>query len=105
MIVREPIFKPEPTTLVGRCGRYILDLIAEVGKASAICIGAFAGMRGLVNRRERKEVVSQIYNCAIKSLPVVSLVAFFIGMILALQLGLELRRFNQENLIGYFTQN
>lgn len=100
MIVREPIFKQEPKSFISKCGRYVLDVIAEVGKASAICIGAFASMRGLVHHRERKEVVSQIYNCAVKSLPVVTVVAFFIGMILALQLGIELRRFNQENLIG-----
>ena len=100
MIVREPIFKQEPKSFIGKCGRYVLDVIAEVGKASAICIGAFASMRGLVHHRERKEVVSQIYNCAVKSLPVVTVVAFFIGMILALQLGIELRRFNQENMIG-----
>lgn len=100
MIVREPKIKPTPNTIFGRLGQYILDAVAEVGKATAICFGAFAGINGLLHKRERKEVVSQIYNCAIKSLPVVSLVAFFIGMILALQLGIELRRYNQENLIG-----
>lgn len=100
MIVREPVFKPEPTTFISKIGRYLLDVIAEVGRATAICIGSFGGMHGLMRKRERKEVVKQIYNCAIKSLPVVTVVAFFIGMILALQLGIELRRYNQENLIG-----
>ena len=57
MIVREPIFKQEPKSFIGKCGRYVLDVIAEVEKASVICIGAFASMRGLVHHRERKEVV------------------------------------------------
>src|SRR5574344_3084558 len=36
----------------------------------------------------------------IKSLPVISVVGMFTGMILGLQVGLELRRFNQEIYIG-----
>lgn len=42
----------------------------------------------------------QLYSSGIRTLPVVTLVSLFTGMILALQVGLELRRFNQETYLG-----
>ena len=100
MIVREPVPRIEPSNAVQKLGQDFIGVIAEVGKASLICSGAFANMRYAMTRRSRREIVRQIHVCAVKSLPVVSVVAFFIGMILALQIGIELRRYNQESLIG-----
>jgi len=50
--------------------------------------------------RARREVAMQLYITGIKSLGVITVVAFFTGMILALQTGLELQRFGQEVNIG-----
>lgn len=50
--------------------------------------------------RMRHEVVYQMFLTGIKSLGVITVVAMFTGMILALQTGLELRRFGQEVNIG-----
>jgi phospholipid/cholesterol/gamma-HCH transport system permease protein len=100
MIVREPVPRSEPRNAVQKLGQDFIGVIAEVGKAAMICGGAFANMRYALTRRSRHEIVRQIHVCAVKSLPVVSVVAFFIGMILALQIGIELRRYNQESLIG-----
>ena len=100
MIVREPVPRIEPSNAVQKLGQDFIGVIAEVGKASLICSGAFANMRYAMTRRSRREIVRQIHVCAVKSLPVVSVVAFFIGMILALQIGIELRRYNQEVYIG-----
>jgi phospholipid/cholesterol/gamma-HCH transport system permease protein len=61
---------------------------------------AFAGARYAWTERARHEVLSQIFTSGIKSLGVITVVAVFTGMILALQTGLELRRFNQEEYIG-----
>lgn len=44
--------------------------------------------------------MTQMFITGIKSLGVISVVALFIGMILALQTGLELRRYGQEVYIG-----
>lgn len=52
------------------------------------------------SKRNRYEVVYQMYTTGIKSLGVITVVALFTGMILALQTGLELRRFGQEANIG-----
>jgi len=51
-------------------------------------------------RRNFQEIVVQMYNGGIKSLGVVTIVAVFIGMIMALQLGIELRVYNQEAMVG-----
>jgi phospholipid/cholesterol/gamma-HCH transport system permease protein len=44
--------------------------------------------------------LAQLYKTGIGTLPVVTVVSLFTGMILALQVGLELRRFNQEIYLG-----
>lgn len=100
MITREPNFRDESAGFLQRMGQSMIAFVGEVGKASMICGGAFANMRYALTRRSRQEIIRQIHVCAVKSLPVVSVVAFFIGMILALQIGIELRRYNQESLIG-----
>ena len=100
MIVREPIIKGERNGVFGRIGQEVMLLIGKIGRGSMIGIGAFAQMRYMLTKRSRREIVRQLYICAVKSLPVVTVVAFFIGMVLALQLGIELRSFNQEHLIG-----
>ncbi len=47
-----------------------------------------------------REIFKQMYIAGVKSLVVCSLVAVFIGMILTLQAGLELLRFQQQALVG-----
>ncbi|OQA26251.1 MAG: putative phospholipid ABC transporter permease protein MlaE [Verrucomicrobia bacterium ADurb.Bin345] len=51
-------------------------------------------------KRMRHEALYQLFLTGIKSLGVITVVALFTGMILALQTGLELRRFGQEVNIG-----
>ena len=52
------------------------------------------------NKRSRHELMYQFYLTGIKSLGVITVVAAFTGMILALQTGLELRRFGLQQNIG-----
>jgi phospholipid/cholesterol/gamma-HCH transport system permease protein len=54
----------------------------------------------LLTPRRLREVVRQMYLLGIRNLPVFTLVGMFMGMVIALQAGLELRRFNQEVFIG-----
>jgi phospholipid/cholesterol/gamma-HCH transport system permease protein len=61
---------------------------------------AFAAVRYMSSERNRTEVLSKMFTSGIKSLGVITIVAVFTGMILALQTGIELRRFNQEVNIG-----
>jgi len=57
-------------------------------------------MRFAFSKRNFSEVLIQLYTTGIKSLGVITVVALFTGMILALQTGIELRRFGQEVNIG-----
>jgi len=57
-------------------------------------------MRYVLTKRARREVLFQMFVSGIKSLAVITVVAVFTGMILALQTGLELRKFDQEVYIG-----
>ena len=52
------------------------------------------------SKRNINDTLSHLYMVGIKSLLVISVVALFTGMILALQTGLELQRYGQQNLIG-----
>jgi len=57
-------------------------------------------IRVMFSRKYRHEVLYQMFTAGIKSLGVITVVALFTGMILALQTGMELRRFGQEVNIG-----
>ena len=63
-------------------------------------IRAFIACRFALEERTRREVLEKMFAAGIKSLGVITIVAVFTGMILALQTGIELRRFNQEVNIG-----
>ena len=100
MITREPqIFDP-PANPFAAAGRGIWLACQGTGQALLLLLGAASQVPFAVSRRNRDDVVRQLYLVGIKSLGVVSVVALFTGMILALQVGLELRRYGQENNIG-----
>jgi phospholipid/cholesterol/gamma-HCH transport system permease protein len=50
--------------------------------------------------RKWRTTLDQMYVCGVKTLPVAMFVAFFAGLILCLQTGIELRRFGSEDLVG-----
>ncbi len=54
----------------------------------------------MFSKRSRHDVLNQLYVTGIKSLGVITVVALFTGMILALQTGLGLRRFGLQVNIG-----
>jgi phospholipid/cholesterol/gamma-HCH transport system permease protein len=53
-----------------------------------------------LRRESRSSLVKNLYATGIRTLPVVTVASLFTGMILALQVGLELGRFNQEIHLG-----
>lgn len=81
-------------------GRRILYNLRGVGRACLMILEAFWELRHLFSTRNRSEVVNQMHITGIKSLGVITIVAMFTGMILALQTGLELRRFGLQVNIG-----
>ena len=100
MITREPHPFQEPSNFLQRLGQNTIRILMDVGNATLIALGSFRAMRHAFAKRGRREIASQIYVGGIKSLPVVTFVAFFIGMILALQIGIELKNRGGEEFIG-----
>ena len=75
-----------------RLGVMVLAGCHDMGNALIMLASATLYMRTLWKPRARHETVVQLYVTGIKSLGVITVVALFTGMILALQTGLELRR-------------
>jgi len=81
-------------------GRRVLLTCRNAGRGLLLIGRAFLHLPHAASRRNRHEVLYQLYVTGIQSLGVLTIVALFTGMILALQTGLELRRFGQEVNIG-----
>lgn len=89
-----------PVNMFADVGRRILLTCRNTGRALLMLLEATLHLPRMFGARMRHEVVYQLYLTGIKSLGVITVVAMFTGMILALQTGLELRRFGQEVNIG-----
>lgn len=100
MIIRDPIEFPKYSSGWTNFWRWIAAGAQDVGRATLLSTRALAGVGRLFSKRGRPMFVEQLYAVGIASLPIITIVALFTGMILALQTGLELRRFNQEIYIG-----
>ncbi|MBL7016198.1 MAG: ABC transporter permease [Kiritimatiellales bacterium] len=83
-----------------RLGRILLLACHGMGHALIMLGSATLYIRTIWRPRARHETIAQLYVTGIKSLGVITVVAVFTGMILALQTGLELRRYGQEEFIG-----
>lgn len=100
IITREPEFLPEPPNIFAKLGRAVLMSCRETGRSLLMTGEAFLHMRSMFSKRSWYDVMYQMYMTGVKSLGVITVVALFTGMILALQTGLELRRFSQQVNIG-----
>ena len=101
MITREPVYTDEPDNALTGIWRSVVLGVGDIGRAGSLTVQALAGIPALfATGCRRREWVRQMFLMGIKTLPVISVVGMFTGMILGLQVGLELRRFNQEIYIG-----
>jgi phospholipid/cholesterol/gamma-HCH transport system permease protein len=78
----------------------VLLLMHNTGHAMLMLLEAVYFIPFAFDRRSRHETETQLFITGIKSLAVITVVALFTGMILALQTGLELKRWGQEEWIG-----
>ena len=86
--------------MCGFIGRLALEFSRSTGLGVILLLQSLYCFRYAFTKRARHEIINQMYVAGIKSLGVVTVVALFTGMILALQTGIELRRFSQEVNIG-----
>lgn len=78
-----------------------MSFVREVGRTTRVMISSILAFPVVLRSRDsRADFAVQLYKTGIGTLPVVTVVSLFTGMILALQVGLELRRFNQEMYLG-----
>ena len=100
MITREPFEFPENAGYTERLFLSAREAMAETGRAVLLGTRSIRALPSLRRPKARTEFMRQMYICGIESLPVITVVAMFTGMILAFQTGIELRRYNQEVYIG-----
>ena len=100
-VVREAMWDDAPRSKAQGVVRHITKLLSSLGWAAHILAACTLSFPSVVCRRNgRIDLSKQLYTTGIRTLPVITVVALFMGMILALQVGLELRRFNQEIYLG-----
>ena len=100
-VIREPMWDDAPRSRIASVVRCLLTSLSSLGWSARILISSVAAFPSVIVRRtSRTELMHQLYVTGIRTLPVIAVVSLFIGMILALQVGLELIRFNQESLLG-----
>ena len=89
-----------PLKSVRRLGSGTLQKFYRVGHAFFMLLEAIWYFRCALSKRNRMDTITQLYLVGIKSIGVITVVALFTGMILALQTGLELMRYGQQVFIG-----
>lgn len=78
-----------------------MTFVREVGRAARILVATVIAFPSVFRSRDSRAAFAlQLHRTGISTLPVMTIVSLFTGMILALQVGLELRRFNQEIYLG-----
>lgn len=88
-------------SLISDTGRWTRTLITNAGYTSGLTLGTWRRAHHV--RKRWRFFMDQSYAIGVKALPVTMVVALFAGMILALQTGIELRRFGQSQMIGTIT--
>jgi phospholipid/cholesterol/gamma-HCH transport system permease protein len=79
----------------------VVAFFVGVGNTGRLAAESLACLPGVFARADsRASFVRQLYVAGIRTLPVISVVGLFTGMILGLQVGLVLRRWNQEMYLG-----
>ena len=82
----------------GTIGRHIIEAVTTAGMDLIMLWRSVLWIRSAWTKRH--EILTQCWVVGIESLPVTLIVTMTIGMIIALQIGLELVRFGQQDLIG-----
>ncbi len=100
-VVREPLWDDAPATKLQGVFRRFMTILVAFGWPVRIFLNSVLYFPAVACRRDSPHALAnQLYITGIRTLPVVTVVSLFTGMILALQVGLELRRFNQEIYLG-----
>ncbi|MFC6277408.1 lipid asymmetry maintenance ABC transporter permease subunit MlaE [Psittacicella hinzii] len=86
--------------LICRLGQWFIDFITKIGYSGVMLFQAIIAKPDF---RHFPLVIQQIYNLAVRSLPIVLIAGFFIGAVLALQGYQVLIKFKAESFVGTMT--
>lgn len=101
ILTGEPLFEEAPGSWLSGLLRMVAAYSVRVGRCTRLAWESILYIPAALCRREgRAATVEALYTTGIRTLPVVSVVALFTGMILGLQVGLQLAKFNQESYLG-----
>ena len=81
-------------------GRFLTNSADHAGYGLTLLARAVAGLPHAFVPRRIKDIRSLLFSYAVGALPVTIVVSIFTGMILALNGGISLKDFGQENMIG-----
>ena len=100
-ITRESSYEDAPKGRLEALRRHVVTFFANVGNTGRLAVESLACLPAVLARGDsRAAFMRQLYVTGIRTLPVISVVGLFTGMILGLQVGLVLRRWNQEIYLG-----
>lgn len=100
-ITREPLYEDAPKGRLDALRRRAVAYFTRVGGTVRLALESLACVPGvLLHGDSRASFIEQLYVTGIRTLPVISIVGLFTGMILGLQVGLILSQFNQEAYLG-----
>ena len=100
-VTRENMYEDAPSGRWDSFRRHYMAFFANIGRGTRLAFEALGYLPATVMRRDsRAAMVRQFYTTGIRTLPVITVVGLFAGMILGLQVGLALRKFNQEVYLG-----
>ena len=88
-------------SLVAKVGKVVGNQADRAGYVVALLLQAVVALRRLPRRW--RFALDMAFNAGVRSLPVTMIVAAFAGAILALQTGIELRRFGDTAVLGTIT--
>lgn len=88
------------TGLIERLGGKLLIFFQSTGEVLLLLRLALGQCRHALKRRDRDRIFKQMLEIGVNTLPIAALMAFFVGLVLALQSGDVMKAFNLENRVG-----
>ena len=83
--------------LLSEAGARVLYILDFTGFTIILIFKTFFAMRFAF--KKRKEIIKHMYISGVKSIPVVTVVGLFGGMVFALQTGVEIRSYGQQEMV------
>ncbi|MEZ5990079.1 MAG: ABC transporter permease [Planctomycetota bacterium] len=84
--------------VLNETGSYLRSTVEGAGFSLDLLVRTF--VQSVHLPRKLRSLVDNMFAAGVKTIPVVVVVSVFAGMILAMQTGIELKRFGQESIIG-----